>query len=124
MDESYLTLARARGGGDANPHELFWNGRRTAERIAMKFCVAYRASFEQLLTKKNWPGKVRSPSYDVIRGTASGRLFNEIVFSATGLAAIDWNGDIMHDLGQHMTKCDLWHCIMTFQRSSEVTDLD
>ena len=65
-----------------------------------------------------------SPSYDVIRGTASHRLFKEIVFSAAGLAAIDWNGDIMRGLGQHMTKCDLWHCIMTFQRSPEVTDLD
>ena len=53
-------------------------------------------------------GHVIEPSsYDIIRGTASGRLFNEIVFSATGLAAIDWNGDIMHDLGQHMTTCDL-----------------
>ena len=39
-------------------------------------------------------------SYDVIRGTASDRLFKEIVFSATELAAINWNLDIMHDGGQ------------------------
>ena len=25
----------------------------------------------------------------------------------------------MHDLGQQMTTSDLWHCILTFQRSSE-----
>ena len=36
----------------------------------------------------------------MISGTASDRLFKEnSVGSATGLAAIDWNGDIMHDLG-------------------------
>ena len=29
----------------------------------------------------------------------------------------------MHDLGQHMTTSDFWHCILTFRRSSEVTDL-
>ena len=42
----------------------------------------------------------------MIRGTASGRLFKEIVFSATKLAAINWNGDVIHDLGQrrpHLT---------------------
>ena len=26
----------------------------------------------------------------------------------------------MHDLGQHMTTSDLWHCILILQRSSEV----
>ena len=31
--------------------------------------------------------------------------------------------DITHDLGQNMTTSDLWHCISTFQRPSEVTDL-
>ena len=51
---------------------------------------------------KNWQGQVRSLSYDVIRGTASDQLFKEAVFSVMGLAAIDRNGDIMHDSGQHM----------------------
>ena len=64
--------------------------------------------------KKNWPGQVRSRIYDVIRGTASDRLFKEIVFSVTKLAAIDWNGDFMHSLGQQMTTSDLWHRILTF----------
>ena len=48
-------------------------------------------------------GSVRSRSYDVIRGITSYQLFKEIVFSATELAAVDWNGVIMHDLGQKMT---------------------
>ena len=87
------------------------------------------------------PGQVRSPSYGVIIGAASDRLFKNIVFSATGLATIAMvaspNGSIMFPfqsmywlewehyewIGQYMTKCDLWHCIMTFQRSSEVSDL-
>ena len=40
-------------------------------------------------------------------GTASDRLFKEIVFQGTEPAAIDGNGDIMHDLGQNMTTSDL-----------------
>ena len=64
-------------------------------------------SCAQLLAKENLTGQVRSLSYDVIRGTTSDRLLKEIVFSSTGLATIDWNGDIMIDLDQHMTKCDL-----------------
>ena len=53
------------------------------------------------------PGQFISRSYDVIRGTASDRLFKEIVFSATELAAIDCNGEIMNGLGQQMTATDL-----------------
>ena len=60
-------------------------------------------------------GSGKSRSYYVIRGTASDGLLKEIVFSATELAAIDWNGDIMHDLGQNMTTSDLRHCILTFK---------
>ena len=37
------------------------------------------------------------------RGTAAGLLFKEIVFSATELAGIYWNGDIMPDSGQKET---------------------
>ena len=33
-------------------------------------------------------------------------FFKEIVFSATQVAAINRNGDIMHDLGQHKTTSD------------------
>ena len=80
-----LTRARAGGGGggrcDHPPHEFIWNGFQTAGRTSMKFCIAYGASFSQLLTK-NGPGQVRSRSYDVIRGTATYRFFKEIVFSA------------------------------------------
>ena len=40
------------------------------------------------------------------------------------LVAVDWNGDIMRDLGQNMSISDLRHCILTFRRSfeSQVTD--
>ena len=54
--------------------------------------------------KNDRVSQVRPPSYDVIRGTTSDRLFKAIVFSATGLAATDWNREIMYDLGQHKTK--------------------
>ena len=64
-----------------------------------------------------------SRSYDVIGGTASDRFFKEIVLSATELAAINKKVDIMHDLSQHMTTPDFWHCILTFQRSYEINNL-
>ena len=37
-----------RGGGDATPHEFFWNSFRTAWWIVLKFCIVYGASFAQL----------------------------------------------------------------------------
>ena len=46
-------------------------------------------------------------SCQVIRGTASDRLFKEIVFSAAELAAVDLDGDIMHYLGKKMVTSDL-----------------
>ena len=68
-------------------------------------------------------GSGQVTSYYVITGTASDRLFEESMFSATLIAAFDWNGEILHDLGQLMTTSDICHCIMTIERSSEVTDL-
>ena len=75
----------------------------------LKFGIAYLWNILCATFGKKKNGLVRSGyRYDVIRGTeASDRLFKGIVFSATGLAAIDWNGDIVHDLGQQMTTCDL-----------------
>ena len=114
------------GGGWCNPRWVFfWNGQQTAGRIALKFCMACGASFGQLLPKNHRvrSGQVRSPRHDVIRGSASDRFLREIVFSTTQIAVINRNGDIMHGLGQHMTTCDISHCILIFQRSSEVNDL-
>ena len=58
--------------------------------------------------RKNFD-RVRSGhgAFDVIIGTTSNRLFKVIVLSAKELIAIDWIGDIMNDLGKHMTKYDL-----------------
>ena len=44
--------------------------------------------------KKKWPGQVRSRSYDVIRGTTSGNLTTEVVFTATWRRDIDVNDNI------------------------------
>ena len=89
---------------------FFLNSRLTARPIALKFCIAYRASFAQLLIQKG-PGQVRLQIYDVIRGTVSDRPFKEIVFSVTELAAIGWKGDIMHVLGQQMTTSSAGHLL-------------
>ena len=44
------------------------------------------------------------------------------MFSATGLIAIDWNGHIMHVLGQHMTTCADGHVVPfpQWKRNKEV----
>ena len=65
-------------------------------------------------------GQVRSLSYDIIRGSASDRLFKEIVFSAMGPAAIDWNRDIVHGLGQNMTRSNLSHLDLDFPKVTEL----
>ena len=86
-----LTLARSGGGGDATPMNFSLG----------VICATFGKTFGS--------GQVRSLSYDIIRGTASDQLFKEIVFSAMALAAIDWNRDIMHGLGQNMTRSNLPH---------------
>ena len=88
-----LPLARA-GRGVMHPPWVFleWPPNRWADRAQILhslwgiLCAAFGI--------KNWPVQVRSRSYDVMRGTTSDRLFKEIVFSSTGLAAINWNGDV------------------------------
>ena len=49
---SCLTLAHADGGGSMQPPWVFfWYSLRTAGRIALKFCIAYGASFAQQGTR-------------------------------------------------------------------------
>ena len=43
---------QCRGGGGASPHEFFLNGRRTAGRIALKFCVPFRHPLRNFWQKK------------------------------------------------------------------------
>ena len=70
-----LTGTGGWGGGDASPHEFFWNGHRSARRIRLKFCISNGASsFTKLLAIFFWLGQVRSRSYDVISRRTSGRL--------------------------------------------------
>ena len=61
--------------------------------------------------KKTGPGQVRS--YDTIKGTASS-IFFLLQNSFQQLVAIEWNGDIMHDLGQKMATSDQWHAFSSF----------
>ena len=49
------------------PPDVFRDRPRTVRRSALRFCVAYGTAFaQQLLVEENWPGHVRSRSYDVI----------------------------------------------------------
>ena len=68
-----LTLTLA-GGVDATSLRFFCDARRTMGRIVLKFCIAYEASFAQLLLRKNCPAHIRSRSYDVTKGTRSGHF--------------------------------------------------
>ena len=79
-----ITLARAGGGGVMHPHEFFFlelpsNGWADLADILHSLWGILCVTFD----KKYWPGQVRSPSYDVIRGTASDRFLKKIVFSVT-----------------------------------------
>ena len=47
----FLNLRPGRGGVDATPLRFSCYGRRTMRRIVLKFCIAYRATFAQLLVK-------------------------------------------------------------------------
>ena len=85
---------------------LEWPPNRRADRAEIWHSLW--GIFYATLVRKMWPGQVRIRSYDVIRGRASDRLFKET--NTTELAIIDWNRDVMHDLGQNMTTSDLWHC--------------
>ena len=100
--------------GDANPvwfASVIWSekripsGRRIAGRIALKSGVTYGGSVAQHLAKLDWLLS-RSWSNAVIKGMISDRLFFEIVFSATWVVAIDWNGDTSRDLVQKRTTSD------------------
>ena len=67
-------------------------------------------------------------SCDAIRGTYNLWpifFFTEIVFFATELIPVDWNGSIMRDVrvGQKMATSNLLHCILTIRRSSEATGI-
>ena len=47
-------------GGWCHLLRFFCDAPRTMRRIVPKFCIAYGASFAQLLVKQFWPGHVRS----------------------------------------------------------------
>ena len=47
--------------------------------IVMKLPMHVGASIGYRVVQENWPGQVRSRSYDVIRGTASGQIFTKCV---------------------------------------------
>ena len=113
--------ARPVGGVHATPHEFFWAEGHTVWRIALKFSIAYGASFAQHLVKKIWSGQVRSRSYDVIRGTTFDKISAKSWVSATWRGAIDLNGDSWWDSCQYMTGFDPWHCARWDSRSTKVT---
>ena len=44
-------------------------------------------------------------------------------FRQLSMSTTDWNGGIIHNVGQKMNTPDLWHCILIFGRSFEVINL-
>ena len=70
------------GGGWCNPPWGFSRIAKKRWRVAPPgLGLPDGANLAQFLAKKNWPGQVRSRSYDVIRGTTSGNFSNKVVFS-------------------------------------------
>ena len=72
-----------RGGVGATPPPLrfFADSKKTAARSAAGFWATLWGKPCAVFGKKNWPGQVRSRSYDVIRGTTSGNFSNKVVLS-------------------------------------------
>ena len=101
-----LTLASVGGGGGwCNPRRVFleWPPNRWTDRAENLHSLwgILCAAFREKLTGS---GQVTELWHH--KRTAFDRLFRDIVCSATELAAIDWNGDIMNNLGQQMTTPD------------------
>ena len=68
------------------------------DRLRGIFCATF--------VKKKIPVQVRTRRYDVMRSTAYSTLFDEFVFTATYLVAIDSTGD-MQDLVQKMATSNI-----------------
>ena len=82
------TLILSGTEGLMSPWTSFWNGRRTFLRIALKFCIANRASFVPLLEKID---QVRSS-----HGTLTSKVEQHPkMSSASCRVTIDRNADIM-----------------------------
>ena len=79
--EHLLTLARTGGGCNPLPLRLFADSEKTAARSAAGIWATLWGKPCAIFGKKNWPGQVRSRSYDVIRGTTSGNFSNKVVSS-------------------------------------------
>ena len=76
-----LTLVRTGGSPPWGPPPRW--------RVAPpSFGLPYRANLAQLLTNKNWPGQVKSRSYDVIREQPPATLATKSCFPATWLAPL------------------------------------
>ena len=101
----HLTQCKLASSGKEGqpPCFFFWNRRRTAGRIALKFCKGDGASSARHLAKEYWPGQLSSQGYDVARDKVPERVFSVIVSSASYPAATGWNGNIMRYLGQKLT---------------------
>ena len=76
------------------------------------------ASFSQLLAEMTWSSKVTELKRHKMDDL--GTIF-VVLISATWFAVIDWNGDIMRDLGQKMTTFDIQRHTLFFKMPSEVT---
>ena len=53
----------------------------------------------------NWPGQVRSRNYDIVRVANTDRFFINRIFNNV-TCCLCWNGDIVSDLCQNITKYD------------------
>ena len=82
VDVKSYTLART-GGLVQPPLRFFADSEKTAARSAAGFWGTLWGKPCATFGKKNWPGQVRSRSYDVIRGTTSGNFTDKSVFYRT-----------------------------------------
>ena len=120
LGQNSLTLDRA-GGVNLMPSLRlwgFWNDCRTAWRIVLKFSRANGTSFAQLWNKKDRARLGYEDITPLVAQPPTDSQRNRVFSSLTCCHWLEWG-----HLGQTMNT-DFWYRMLTFQRSSDCTDLD
>ena len=112
------------GGGSMRTPWGFCDARRTISGIMLKFCIPLGHFFAQRLVKKNCSAGSCQVTELWRHNRYSLRPFlNKIVHTVTGRGPIDKNEAIPCDLCQYLTWHESLHCLLTFLRSTKVSDL-
>ena len=106
-----LTHACTWGGINATPFWFFWNDRWSAGWITLKFCRDNGSFLAQLLEKK----LTLTEQWHHNSNNLGPICHQSPVFRYLTCYWLEWRYDVWFN--QYMTILDIWHCVLTFQRS-------